>query len=144
VEIGVGRPVVGRRERPGRRALVVRRAGGPAAQLVHADIREDAVEPRGDGPARIVAAGARVAPEEGALDRVLGVGPGAEQPPRHRQELAAVTLSQVAERALVSLGHPLHQPPLGVHVMPSLQVYGRGRGTGGTRGRGLWLLRTTL
>src|SRR2546428_7967159 len=57
IEVGGGRAMVRRTQgRPPRvRALAVRRPRGMPPELVHADVGKDAVEPRGDGPSRVVA-----------------------------------------------------------------------------------------
>src|SRR6266851_1094045 len=76
IQIGRGRIVIARprRELPRYRSLVVGGPGGPPAQLVDADIGQDAIEPRGDRPPGVVAGGGREALKEGALDSVLALG----------------------------------------------------------------------
>src|SRR5207244_2818673 len=93
IEIRARRPVVrgARRHRARSRALVVRRPRGAPAELVHADVGEDAVDPRGDSPSRVVAGRPGVALEESPLDGVLGVGSRAQQPSRHGEPTRAVS-----------------------------------------------------
>ena len=75
--------------------------GAAPAQLVDTDVREHAVEPRGDRPARRVRRARRKRLHEGALHGVLGVRTVPEEPVGDGVEPAGVRLGHTAERALV-------------------------------------------
>src|SRR2546427_64329 len=75
--------------------------GAAPAQLVDTDVREHAVEPRGDRPARRVRRARCKRLHEGALHGVLGVRTVPEEPVGDGVEPAGVRLGHTAERALV-------------------------------------------
>src|SRR3989475_4952168 len=75
--------------------------GAAPAQLVDTDVREHAVEPRGDRPARRVRRARRKRLHEGALHGVVGVRTVPEEPVGDGVEPAGVRLGHTAERALV-------------------------------------------
>src|SRR2546427_2106083 len=79
-----------------------RRAPAPA-KLVHADVREHAIEPRGERPPRGVGLPRLEGLQQGPLDGVLRVGPVAEEPIRHPVESGGVFLGGAGERAFVHL-----------------------------------------
>src|SRR5262249_10800106 len=89
-----------------------------------------AVEPRRYRPARLIAAGAREALQERALDGVVGIA-RPEQSAGDREQPAAVALDQFGERRLVPLCHPLHEKTIAVHVShEGIRAAGRKRWNG--------------
>src|SRR3972149_4473143 len=69
-----------------RRRLELARAALAAPELVHADVGQDPVQPRGYGPLGAVRPRAQVALEEGALHGIFTGGPRPPEAPRHPQQ----------------------------------------------------------
>src|SRR3989454_3383977 len=79
------------------------RSPSASTQLVDADVREHAIEPRRYRPPRRVRLPRLEGLQQGPLNRVLGIGPTAKEPIGHRVEPYGVFFGGTGERALVHL-----------------------------------------
>src|SRR6266446_5271995 len=84
------------------RQLFGRRAA-PPAQLVDADVREHAIEPRGHGPPADVRLARFERLQQRSLDGVLRVGPVPQQAVGHRVQPGGIFFGGAGERAFVHL-----------------------------------------